>query len=358
MQPRITAAIPLAITAVALLIGVTIAPRAAAQPAPGTILLEDNFDDPSIGILPRGGYRDGEFALTRSAASTGVSVIRLPGTQTDTTLSVDVRLVGETEGRSVALACRRSTGSGTPTQYRFTMLPDLGRYALSRFDAGGNVTLTSGTSAAIRAGNESNHVELTCAGGTITVSVNGDQVTAAQDVTYAEGELSLGVSADTDQAAEARFDNLVLTAAEPLVVQAPAVGCLPAEQFAYHVHAHLMIFVDGKQILVPANTGIQRGCISFVHTHDTSGIIHIEAPEVRRFTLGDFFQVWGQPLEATRVLNRTLESPADITIHVDGELYLGVPQDITIGSHTRVVIQIGQPLIAPPVFSFPPAYTR
>lgn len=150
----------------------------------------------------------------------------------------------------------------------------------------------------------------------------------------------------------------MLTAAEPLVVQAPAVGCLPAEQFAYHVHARLMIFVDGSQIVVPANAGIQRGCISFVHMYDTTGIIHIEAPAVRRFTLGDFFQVREQPLDATRILNRTLESPADFTIHVDGELYLGAPQDIAIGSHTRVVIQIGQPVVAPPVFSFPPAYPR
>lgn len=145
----------------------------------------------------RGGSRDGEFGLTRSATSTGVSIVRLPGVQTDTTLSVDARLVGETEGRSVALACRRSTGPGTATQYRFTMPPDLGRYALSRFDAGDDETLTVGTSRVIRPGTEGKHIDLTWAGCAITVSVNGEQVTAAQDVTYAEGDLSLGVSRGT-----------------------------------------------------------------------------------------------------------------------------------------------------------------
>ena len=37
-------------------------------------------------------------------------------------------------------------------------------------------------------------------------------------------------------------------------------------------------------------------CFSWLHTHASDGIIHIESPVKRTFTLGDFFDLWSQPL--------------------------------------------------------------
>ncbi|HEX9235017.1 MAG TPA: hypothetical protein VF972_01920 [Actinomycetota bacterium] len=33
--------------------------------------------------------------------------------------------------------------------------------------------------------------------------------------------------------------------------------------------------------------------LTSIHTHDATGIIHIESPTPRTFTLGEFFDVWG-----------------------------------------------------------------
>jgi hypothetical protein len=57
-----------------------------------------------------------------------------------------------------------------------------------------------------------------------------------------------------------------------------AVGCSQMEQLAYHVHAHLAIFIEGQPVTVPANIGIHATCIAWLHTHATDGVIHVEAP--------------------------------------------------------------------------------
>ena len=88
-----------------------------------------------------------------------------------------------------------------------------------------------------------------------------------------------------------------------------------------HIHAHLDVFVDGKPVTVPAAIGVnirdpevvrseeldgstsyggielcRRPCISPLHTHNASGVIHTEAQNAKANTLGEFFIEWGVPL--------------------------------------------------------------
>lgn len=94
------------------------------------------------------------------------------------------------------------------------------------------------------------------------------------------------------------------------------IQCGAGEQLAEHTHARLTLFVDGHSEKVPYGVGIadprlQPGiglpfvvsgaCISWLHTHTTDGIIHTEAPAPHTYTLGNFFDVWGQPLSRTQV---------------------------------------------------------
>src|SRR6185369_5291791 len=76
-----------------------------------------------------------------------------------------------------------------------------------------------------------------------------------------------------------------------------AIGlpALDAEGTALHIHQHLDIYVNGRRVPLPAGIGIDEldGFISPLHTHDTSGVIHVESPKVETFTLGQFFAVWG-----------------------------------------------------------------
>jgi len=62
-----------------------------------------------------------------------------------------------------------------------------------------------------------------------------------------------------------------------------------------HIHPHLQIEKDGGPLEIPANVGITKECMRPVHTHDTSGTIHLEYPDQHDFQLKDFFTVWGQP---------------------------------------------------------------
>jgi hypothetical protein len=71
-------------------------------------------------------------------------------------------------------------------------------------------------------------------------------------------------------------------------IKASGLDVLSAEGAAEHFHAHLDIFVDGKPVAVPADIGFsfapdgKPAGISALHTHDESGIIHIEARSLAR----------------------------------------------------------------------------
>jgi len=63
------------------------------------------------------------------------------------------------------------------------------------------------------------------------------------------------------------------------------VQCNASEQLTYHVHAHLSLYINWKAVPVSQYVGITNACFYWLHTHDTSGVIHIEAPQQTTFTL-------------------------------------------------------------------------
>src|SRR6476659_1332155 len=69
------------------------------------------------------------------------------------------------------------------------------------------------------------------------------------------------------------------------------LGLPPTGKETFHIHAMLHIYVNGLLSPVPADIGIDhsRGIEASLHTHDRSGIIHMEADHPFRYTLGDFF---------------------------------------------------------------------
>ena len=65
------------------------------------------------------------------------------------------------------------------------------------------------------------------------------------------------------------------------------IGCHSEEHFEFHIHTKLDIMIDNQLYPIPANIGIiPEHCIYWLHTHDISGLIHIESPIKRNFTLG------------------------------------------------------------------------
>ena len=127
------------------------------------------------------------------------------------------------------------------------------------------------------------------------------------------------------------------------------IQCNTTEHLTYHVHAHLSILKKGKPVTVPANIGINfnKSCLYWLHTHDTSGVLHVEAPRVIRPTLGNFFDVWGAPLSSTRVANLRVKSPRDMRVYLDGKLYSRSPRTVILRDKTDITIEIGRPFTHP-----------
>ncbi len=75
-----------------------------------------------------------------------------------------------------------------------------------------------------------------------------------------------------------------------------------------HIHQDLEIIINGEEQLIPSNIGIFPGIMRPIHTHDSSGEIHVEGPCVRNFTLGDFFDIWKKEFDSTRIFDKTTEN--------------------------------------------------
>lgn len=128
------------------------------------------------------------------------------------------------------------------------------------------------------------------------------------------------------------------------------IDCANSE--AYHFHSHLAIFRNGQMLGIPAAIGL-TGCTYELHTHDWSGILHVEAPAIKKVTLGQFFAVWGQPLSSTNVAGIT-GMPVVVYVNDGTSLiqYMGNPADIELTSHRSITIQIGTALSEIPSYTW------
>ncbi|MEX1193699.1 MAG: hypothetical protein WD904_06735 [Dehalococcoidia bacterium] len=109
------------------------------------------------------------------------------------------------------------------------------------------------------------------------------------------------------------------------------------------MHAQLAIFVEGEQGPSAGRIGIRDDCLFWLHTHDEDGLIHVEAPDRLEYTLGQFFAVWGQPLSAQQLLDRTADASHEITATVNGSPYAGDPANIILEDGEEIVLQYGPP---------------
>lgn len=129
------------------------------------------------------------------------------------------------------------------------------------------------------------------------------------------------------------------------------IPCLSTEGVLFHIHQHLAIYDHGKSVEVPAGVGIIPGtCLYWLHTHTPDGIIHVESSRYRDFTLGEFFDVWGEPL--TRTSAATARVPQGrLRVYVGGHPYDGDPRTLLLAFHADIVIEAGPPYFKPKSFT-------
>jgi hypothetical protein len=161
---------------------------------------------------------------------------------------------------------------------------------------------------------------------------------------FPKPDLQKGILADTDKGGRG----------QPV----DGIPC-QAEMVQVHVHSHLALFVNGQQAQVPGFIGITPtptgGCLYWLHTHGPDGIVHVEAvtaesPNGGPYTLGNFFDIWGQPLSSDQV------GPfkGKVTAFVNGAPYNGDLSAIPLRSHQQIVLEVGSPVVPPPAYRFPP----
>jgi len=142
------------------------------------------------------------------------------------------------------------------------------------------------------------------------------------------------------------------------------IRCERAEQALFHIHAHLAVFAGGQPRRVPYGIGIpdavgqqtpegpfvtQGSCFYWLHSHTEDGVIHVESPVQRTFTLGDYFDVWGQPLSSSRVATDS----GPVIAYVNGQRYGGDPRAIPLTAHAVIQLDVGTD-VPPAPYTFQP----
>jgi hypothetical protein len=130
---------------------------------------------------------------------------------------------------------------------------------------------------------------------------------------------------------------------EHLAQRLRAAGIPPGGKETFHIHAMLHLYVNGLLVPLPADIGLDpaKGIESSMHTHDSTGIIHMEAAHPYRYTLGDFFSVWGVKLGPAQV-GGLMGSGADkLHFYLNGRP-LSDPAALVLHRHDSVVIGFGR----------------
>lgn len=144
-----------------------------------------------------------------------------------------------------------------------------------------------------------------------------------------------------------------------------AYGCASPEMLTQtHFHTHVQIWVGGgpdtgQPGTIPAQVGITSAGFCWLHTHDASGIIHVEAPTTRAnqgFYLSDFLKVW-QLSDSSASLSPGAGERA--VVFVDGKQVKTAPANVKLKSLEDITIEFLKPdqsPVAPAPYKWPTGF--
>lgn len=167
--------------------------------------------------------------------------------------------------------------------------------------------------------------------------------------------LACSSSAQGSQPTNNRLSTTVQELHEGQVVD--SVPCLRDDLPARHAHVHIGILLDGSAVAVPAGIGVGRpwganpdgfiatgSCFAWIHTHDTTGVVHVFTQVGKSYTLGQLFSVWGQPLGTATALGYR----GPLTVLVNGRPIDGDPRSVTLADFENIVLELGRQPASPP----------
>jgi hypothetical protein len=118
---------------------------------------------------------------------------------------------------------------------------------------------------------------------------------------------------------------------------------LPAHgtTLAMHDHVDLQIFVHGTPEQIPVDVGINDQGAASLHTHTSDGVVHIESGTVAKFTLGQFFDVWGVRFTPTCLGAYCNRGADELKAFVDGRPYTGDITKLPLDDQSVIVVTYG-----------------
>jgi hypothetical protein len=139
----------------------------------------------------------------------------------------------------------------------------------------------------------------------------------------------------------------------------------PHEGLRLHIHQHLDIFVNGRHVFVPALIGIGHAGnpphlvsppgFAALHTHDPSGILHVESLKLRAYSLGQFFAVWGVYLSKKCIGGYCARRGIPLRYYVNGRRFVGNPVRLRLVEHEEIAVVYGKrPGRIPSGYPWPP----
>lgn len=149
-----------------------------------------------------------------------------------------------------------------------------------------------------------------------------------------------------------QFNSVIPISSPPI----DGIQCGEMEQLGYHIHAHLDIFVNGSKYTVPALIGITNNCYYWLHTHDESGVIHIESPVTKNFTFDQFLKIWESQNNSSEMINILNNNTKDFFLYVNGQQLSNTTfNNIIFHPHDEIAIIIDKPpAIIPSKYEFDP----
>jgi len=92
----------------------------------------------------------------------------------------------------------------------------------------------------------------------------------------------------------------------------------------YHSHPDLAITISGQAIVIPVT--FDGSCSQPIHTHDSSGVLHVETDQNQNYTIGDWFLLWGHfansqtqtIFNGTQIFNNRVDPTHHLTMTVNG----------------------------------------
>lgn len=127
------------------------------------------------------------------------------------------------------------------------------------------------------------------------------------------------------------------------------ISCDQLERLAFHIHAHISIYINGNLAVIPQNVGIASdfSCLYWLHTHDTSGVIHMEAPSTHSFILGNFLDEWKSRFGQLSYPSELDSAARQWQAYVDGKLFTGDFRSIPLNQHTLITLAYHSPGVQP-----------